>query len=149
MYVSNSSTSKTDGYRCYHHKGPGVPTASQSVNCNHLGKYVIIYNERNRTVQYPAGWYTTLAILELCKVRIHGKYNYISVVFKCGIYMTTCIFRELPENWKETKNSKVFLSNANVRENRDAYQALTIQKQLSTQDKERRQNNKHNIIQKN
>jgi hypothetical protein len=63
--------------------------------------------------------------------------------------MTTCIFRELPENWQETKNSKVFLSNANVRENRDAYQALTIQKQLWTQDRERRQNNKHNIIQKN
>ena len=149
MYVSNSSTSKTDGYRCYHHKGPGLPTAHQSVNCNHLGKYVIIYNERKSTATYPATWYTDLAILELCKVRIHGKYNYISVVFKCGIYVTTCIFRELPENWQETKNSKVFLSNANVRENRDAYQTLTIQKQLWTQDRERRQNNKHNIIQKN
>jgi hypothetical protein len=149
LYVSNSSTSKTDGYRCYHHKGPGLPTAHQSVNCNHLGKYVIIYNERKSTATYPATWYTELAILELCKVRIHGKYNYISVVFKCGIYVTTCIFRELPENWQETKNSKVFLSNANVRENRDAYQTLTIQKQLWTQDRERRQNNKHNIIQKN
>jgi hypothetical protein len=63
--------------------------------------------------------------------------------------MTTCIFRELPENWQETKNSKVFLSNANVRENRDAYQTLTIRKQLWTQDRERGQNNKHNIIQKN
>jgi len=82
LYVSNSSISKTDGYLCYHHEGPGLPLAYQDRNCNHLGQYVIIYNERNKTVTYPDTYFAD-AILELCKVRIYGKYNYISVVFKC------------------------------------------------------------------
>ena len=84
MYVSNSSISKTDGYLCYHHEGPGFPLAYQDVNCNHLGQHVIIYNERNDTVTYPVAWSTGFALLELCKVRIYGKYNYLSVVFKYG-----------------------------------------------------------------
>jgi hypothetical protein len=64
-------------------------------------------------------------------------------------WLTLQIIHYLNDNGSFPKNSKVFLSNANVRENRDAYQTLTIQKQLWTQDRERRQNNKHNIIQKN
>ena len=84
MYVSNSSISKTDGYLCYHHEGPGLPLVYQDVNCNHLGQYVIIVNERNETVNYPSAWEKNFAILELCKVRIYGKYNNLSVVFKYG-----------------------------------------------------------------
>ena len=80
MYVSNSSISKNDGYLCYHDEGPGDPLAYQDRNCNRLGQYVIIYNERNRTESYP----DTYAILELCKVRIYGKCKYLSVVLKCG-----------------------------------------------------------------
>ena len=76
LYISNLSISKTDGYLCYHHEGPNLPLAYQDVNCNHLGQYVIIYNERNKTVTYPATYYK-FAIIELCKVRIYGKYNYI------------------------------------------------------------------------
>ena len=83
MYVSNSSISTTDGYLCYHHEGEGLPSVYQDVNCNHLGQYVIIYNERNNTVTYPAAYFND-AILELCKVRIYGKYKYLSLVFKCG-----------------------------------------------------------------
>ena len=75
LYVSNSSISKTDGYLCYHHEGPGLPLTYQDVNCNHLGQYVIIYNERNKTVAYPDAYFSN-AVLELCKVRIYGKYNY-------------------------------------------------------------------------
>ena len=84
MYVSNSSISKTDGYLCYHHEGPGLPSAYQDVNCNHLGQYAIIYNEKNETVRYPGTWENNFSIIELCKVRIYGKYNYLSVVFKYG-----------------------------------------------------------------
>jgi hypothetical protein len=40
LYVSNSSISKTDGYICYHHKGPGLPSLYQDVNCIHLGQHV-------------------------------------------------------------------------------------------------------------
>jgi hypothetical protein len=83
LYVSNSSISKTDGYLCYHHEGPEHPSADEDRNCNHLGQYVIIYNERNKTVTYP-DTYTDFAILELCKVRIYGKCKYVSLVFKCG-----------------------------------------------------------------
>jgi hypothetical protein len=84
LYVSNSSISKTDGYLCYHHEGSGLPLAYQNRNCNHLGQYVIIYNERNKTVTYPDTWYNDFAILMLCKVRIYGKCKFVSLVFKCG-----------------------------------------------------------------
>ena len=84
MYVSNSSISKTDGYLCYHHEGSGLPLAYQDVNCNHLGQHVIIYNERNKSVNYPDTWENKFSIIELCKERIYGKYTYLSVVFKYG-----------------------------------------------------------------
>jgi hypothetical protein len=47
LYISNSSITKIDGYLCYHHKGPQLSSELQNVNYNHLGQYVIIYNERN------------------------------------------------------------------------------------------------------
>jgi hypothetical protein len=75
LYASNSSISKTDGYLCYHHEGPGLPSLYQDRNCNHLGQHVIIYNEKNKTVTYP-DTYTNYAMLELCKVRIYGKCKY-------------------------------------------------------------------------
>ena len=83
LYVSNSSISKTNGYLCYHHEGPEIPSVYQDLSCNHLGQYVIIYNERNESVSYPNVYYD-FAILMLCKVRIYGKCNYLSVVFKYG-----------------------------------------------------------------
>jgi hypothetical protein len=72
VYVSNSRISKTDGYLCYHDEGSGLPSVYQDRYCNHLGQYVIIYNERNETVNYPDDYYD-FAVLELCKVRIYGK----------------------------------------------------------------------------
>ena len=72
MYVSNSSTSKTDGHLCYHHTGSSSPNVHQNVNCNHLGKHVIFYNERDQAGNNPAG-YSSFAIVELCKVFINGK----------------------------------------------------------------------------
>jgi hypothetical protein len=72
LYVSNSTTSKNDGFLCYHHSESGPSSAHQNRTCNHLGKHVIIYNERNKGGNNPAG-YTTFAILELCKVIINGK----------------------------------------------------------------------------
>jgi hypothetical protein len=83
LHVSNSSISKTDDYLCYHHEGAGLPSADEDRNCNHIGQYVIIYNERNKTVPYP-DTYNEFAILELCKVRIYGKCTYLSLVFRCG-----------------------------------------------------------------
>jgi hypothetical protein len=90
LYVSNSSISKTDGYLCYHDKGPGRPSILQDRNCNHLGHYVIIYNERSKSGSYPNAYYK-YAILELCKVRIYGKCKYPLSFFKCGKEMTLLI----------------------------------------------------------
>ena len=70
LYVSNSS--KTDGYLCYHDKGPEFPPVYQGVNCNHLGQSVIFYNECDEGGNDPAG-YSAEAILELCHVEVNGK----------------------------------------------------------------------------
>ena len=73
MYISNSSTSKTDGHLCYHHTGPNLPSVFQNVTCNQLGKNVIFYIERDPIAgNNPAG-YSYYAIVELCKVIINGK----------------------------------------------------------------------------
>ena len=73
LYVSNSSISKTDGYLCYHDEGPELPSKLQDRNCNHLGQYVIIYNERNETSSFHPAGYSPKAVLELCEVEIYGK----------------------------------------------------------------------------
>jgi len=72
LYISNSSTTKTDGYLCYHHEGPDLPSELQNVNCNHLGQYVIIYNERNETSDYNPPGYSSESMLELCEVEVYG-----------------------------------------------------------------------------
>jgi hypothetical protein len=77
LYVSNSSTTKNDGYLCYHHEGPEIPPVIQNVNCNYLGQYVIFYNERNETASLNPPGYGSLAILELCYIEIKGKYIYL------------------------------------------------------------------------
>ena len=74
VYISNSSITKTDGYLCYHHEGPNHPTKLENVTCNHLGQYVIIYNERNKTTDYPPG-YSNETMLELCEVEVYGMYS--------------------------------------------------------------------------
>jgi len=76
LHISNSSTSKSDGYLCYHHEGPGLPSVYQDVNCNHLGQYVIIYNERDEGGNNLAG-YSTEAMLLLCHVEVNGKQTYL------------------------------------------------------------------------
>ena len=77
LYVGNSSTTKNDGYLCYHHEGPEIPPVIQNVNCNYLGQYVIFYNERNETASLNPPGYGSLAILELCYIEIKGKYIYL------------------------------------------------------------------------
>jgi hypothetical protein len=73
LYISNLSTTKTDGHLCYHHEGPELPTSVyQDVTCNHLGQYVIFYNERDAGGDNPTG-YSDEAIVELCNVEVNGK----------------------------------------------------------------------------
>jgi len=72
LYISNSSTTKNDGYLCYHHKESDLPSILQNVTCNHLGHYAIIFNARNETSDYNPPGYSDVAILELCEVEIYG-----------------------------------------------------------------------------
>jgi hypothetical protein len=72
LYISNSSTTKTNGHLCYHHTGLTPPSAEQNVVCNQLGKYIIFYNERN-TTNNPLG-NNNYAIVELCHIEVNGKY---------------------------------------------------------------------------
>ena len=71
LFVSNSSTSKIDGYLCYHHTGTTLPDVFQNVTCNHLGQYVIFYNERKKLGNNPAG-YSNEVLIELCNVEVNG-----------------------------------------------------------------------------
>lgn len=73
VYVSNT-TSKDDGYLCYHDESTKESTLSsnQHINCTLHGRYVIYYNERKPGVNYPT-FYSKYAYHELCELEIYGK----------------------------------------------------------------------------
>uniref|UniRef100_A0A8W8P5Z9 EGF-like domain-containing protein n=1 Tax=Magallana gigas TaxID=29159 RepID=A0A8W8P5Z9_MAGGI len=93
VYVSNT-TSKDDGYLCYHDELTDrfMLSEDQHINCTLLGRYVIYYNERKQSVQYPS-FYSNYAYNELCEVEVYG----------CkGIYGDDCIY-PCPANCKDRR----------------------------------------------
>ena len=77
LYVTNSSVTgtspkPTNGHLCFHHTGTTLPSINQTVDCNVLGQYIVIYNERNSTVNDKYHGYSEHAWLELCDVQIYG-----------------------------------------------------------------------------
>ncbi|VDI68389.1 Hypothetical predicted protein [Mytilus galloprovincialis] len=67
LYVTNTSTIPPDGYLCYE-DGPGLPSITQTIPCNQLGKYVIYYDDKGSFhVNRDIG-----PIVELCYVAING-----------------------------------------------------------------------------
>lgn len=73
LYVSNT-TSKDDGYLCFHEiqNAEGTPSEDQRIQCPFHARYVIYYNERRPEVVYPS-FYSEFAYSELCEVEVYGK----------------------------------------------------------------------------
>ncbi|XP_071132277.1 uncharacterized protein [Mytilus edulis] len=67
LYVTNTATIPPDGYLCYEDPDPGYPNITQTIPCNHLGKYVIYYDTKGSYGVDKQG-----PIVELCYVAING-----------------------------------------------------------------------------
>nr|XP_034316881.1 receptor-type tyrosine-protein phosphatase epsilon-like isoform X2 [Crassostrea gigas] len=72
VYVSNT-TSKSDGYLCYHDESTdqNMLSLDQHINCSLQGRYVIYYIERSQDVVYPS-FYSQYAFNELCEIKVYG-----------------------------------------------------------------------------
>lgn len=77
VYVSNT-TSKGDGYLCYHDEltDQNKLSLDQHINCSLQGRFVIYYNERRPGVKYPK-FYSQFAYNELCEVEVYGESDII------------------------------------------------------------------------
>lgn len=73
VYVSNT-TSKGDGYLCYHDEltDQNKLSLDQHINCSLQGRYVIYYNERRQDAVYPS-FYSLYAFNELCEMEVYGE----------------------------------------------------------------------------
>lgn len=72
LYVSNT-TERLEGILCFKDKNftrESVPVVF-TTTCPTHGQYVIYYNERLTTVNYPAE-YSTLVDIDLCEVEVYG-----------------------------------------------------------------------------
>ncbi|CAG2203352.1 unnamed protein product [Mytilus edulis] len=71
LYLSNTSIippEGPEGYLCYNDTEPGLPNITQTISCNHLGQYVIYYQDSKGSLIGNKSY----NIIELCYVAIHG-----------------------------------------------------------------------------
>lgn len=82
VHVSNT-TSKDDGYLCYHDKSTELSMLSldQHINCTIQGRYVIYYNECRQDVEYPI-FYSQYAYNELCEAEVYGESEISNLILK-------------------------------------------------------------------
>ena len=65
IYISDTFNEQhpNRGHLCYHDQQNGEPSTLQNITCDYPGRYVVIYNQRDRPE----------AFLELCEVEVYGK----------------------------------------------------------------------------
>lgn len=80
LYISNSTNTNNESL-CYHRlqNGTNSPPSVMSIQCEMIGRYVTIYNERLPEQTYP-DYYSSTAELELCEVEVYGKCSKIITI---------------------------------------------------------------------
>ena len=65
IYISDTFNEQQPnrGHKCYHDQKDGYANTLQNITCDYRGRYVVIYNQRDRTDVF----------LELCEVEVYGK----------------------------------------------------------------------------
>lgn len=75
LYISDFDVSRDVDIQssnlCYK-DGPQLPPLNFTTSCTEYGRYVIFYNERDKT-QYPSGYEVKNVVTELCEVVVRGK----------------------------------------------------------------------------
>eukprot|EP00105_Crassostrea_gigas_P041897 XP_019926045.1 PREDICTED: uncharacterized protein LOC105335938 isoform X2 [Crassostrea gigas] len=86
LYISNSTNPDSESL-CYHRlqNGTNSPPSVMSIQCEMIGRYVTIYNERLPEQTYPE-YYSSTAELELCEVEVYGCQG----ISQYGDYCLTC-----------------------------------------------------------
>ena len=66
IYISNvfDEQHPNSGHLCFRDQQHGEPNTLQNITCNYPGRYVVIYNKRDKRKE---------AILQLCEVEVYGK----------------------------------------------------------------------------
>jgi hypothetical protein len=65
IYISDTFNEQQPnrGHQCYHDQQDGYANTLQNITCDYPGRYVVIYNQRDRSE----------AFLQLCEVEVYGK----------------------------------------------------------------------------
>ena len=71
LYVSNTSSFKTQAHLCFHDQGIIPISDEQRIVCSVLGRYVFYHNERPYFNTKPG--YSKYAFYELCELEVYGE----------------------------------------------------------------------------
>ena len=74
IYIADTFNERrpNSGHLCFHDQQSGYPSTLQNKTCDFAGRYVVIYNQRDRSE----------AFLELCEVEVYGKINHCLILLE-------------------------------------------------------------------
>lgn len=109
LYISNSTNPNNESL-CYHRlqNGTNSPPSVMSIQCEMIGRYVTIYNERLPEQTYP-DYYSSTAELELCEVEVYGKCSITSRIFRAFLHIKLIVILMCTYFWF-LKDVRGFLS---------------------------------------